>query len=83
MKPKMLRSDTKWLCRMVHKRVRLTNSDRLFFIQLYRWFPSILQVVAIVQPQTLVPRGDKELFIVDCRQLMAGRQRDDQVAMQN
>src|SRR5262245_24892101 len=26
--------------RIVHRRVRLTNSDRLFFIQLYRWFPS-------------------------------------------
>ena len=23
-------------------RVRLTNGDRLFFVQLYRWFPSIL-----------------------------------------
>jgi hypothetical protein len=22
-------------------RVRLTNQDRLFFIQLYRWFPAI------------------------------------------
>ena len=26
-------------------RVRLTNSDRWFFIQLYRWFPSILKVL--------------------------------------
>ena len=32
-------------------RVRLTNNDR---IQLYRWFPSILQVVTVVQPATLV-----------------------------
>jgi hypothetical protein len=38
----------------VQGRVRLTNSDRWFLIQLYRWFPSILQVVAIVQPATLV-----------------------------
>ncbi|MGA7535584.1 MAG: hypothetical protein WBW27_27275, partial [Pseudolabrys sp.] len=36
------------------RRVRLTNSDRWFLIQLYRWFPSILQVVTIVQPETLV-----------------------------
>ena len=35
-------------------RVRLTNNDRWFLIQLYRWFPSILQVVTIVQPETLV-----------------------------
>src|ERR1700678_3290072 len=32
--------------------VRLTNSDRWFFIQLYRWFPSILQVLTIVRPET-------------------------------
>ena len=34
--------------------VRLTNGDRLFFVQLYRWFPSILQVVQIIRPETLV-----------------------------
>ncbi len=28
------------LQRKVHGRVHFTNSDRLFFIQLYRWFPS-------------------------------------------
>jgi hypothetical protein len=28
-------------------RVRLTNHDRWFFIQLYRWFPSILPVVPV------------------------------------
>jgi hypothetical protein len=35
-------------------RVRLTNHDRWFLTQLYRWFPSILQVLTIVQPETLV-----------------------------
>jgi hypothetical protein len=35
-------------------RVRLTNSDRWFFIQLYRWFPSILNVLVVVRPETLV-----------------------------
>jgi len=30
------------------------NNDRWFFIRLYRWFPSILQVLTIVQPETLV-----------------------------
>ena len=35
-------------------RVRLTNYDRLFFIELYRWFPAILKVLTIVQPETLV-----------------------------
>src|SRR6202171_2751077 len=35
-------------------RVRLTNHDRWFLIQLYRWFPSILQVLTIIRPETLV-----------------------------
>jgi len=42
------------LRRKVRGRVRLTNSDRWFFIQLYRWFPSTLQVLTIIQPETLV-----------------------------
>ena len=42
------------LRRKVHGRVQLTNNDRWFFIQLYRWFPSIKQVLTIVRPETLV-----------------------------
>jgi hypothetical protein len=42
------------LRRKVRGRVRLTNSDRLFFIQLYRWFPSVLKAITIVRPETLV-----------------------------
>src|ERR1700682_2111804 len=42
------------LRRRLHGRVRLTNHDRWFFIQLYRWFPSILQVLTIIRPDTLV-----------------------------
>src|SRR3981081_2523395 len=42
------------LRRRLHGRVRLTNNDRWFLIQLYRWFPSILQVLTIIQPETLV-----------------------------
>jgi transposase InsO family protein len=42
------------LRRMVHGRIRLTNNDRWFFIQLYRWFPSILKVLTIIRPETLV-----------------------------
>src|SRR5260370_3763148 len=42
------------LRRKLHGRVRLTNNDRWFFIQLYRWFPSILQVLTIVRPETLM-----------------------------
>ena len=42
------------LRRKVRGRVRLTDGDRLFFIQLYRWFPSILKAITIVRPETLV-----------------------------
>ncbi|EKS41372.1 MULTISPECIES: hypothetical protein [Afipia] len=42
------------LKRKLHGRVRLTNNDRWFFIQLYRWCPSILQVLTIIRPETLV-----------------------------
>src|ERR1700737_1874471 len=42
------------LRRRLHGRVRLTNNDRWFFIQLYRWFPSILHVLTITRPETLV-----------------------------
>src|SRR3981189_2744560 len=42
------------LRRRLHGRVRFTNNDRWFFIQLYRWFPSILQVLSIIRPETLV-----------------------------
>jgi hypothetical protein len=38
-------------------RVRLTNDDRWFLIQLYRWFPSILQVLTIIRPETLALAG--------------------------
>src|SRR4030088_348512 len=35
-------------------RVRLTNGDRLFLIQLDRWVPSVLRAITIVRPETLV-----------------------------
>ena len=42
------------LQRKVRGRVHFTNSDRLFFIQLYRWFPSVLEAITIIRPETLV-----------------------------
>src|ERR1700751_4037315 len=42
------------LRRRLHGRVRLTNHDRWFLVQMYRWFPSILQVLKIIRPETLV-----------------------------
>src|SRR3977135_1408015 len=50
----LLRHQLIVLRRRLHGRVRPTNHDRWFFIQLYRWFPSILQVLTIIRPETLV-----------------------------
>src|SRR5258708_28919738 len=50
----VLRHQLNVLRRKLHGRVQLTNSDRWFFIQLYRWFPAILKVLTIIRPETLV-----------------------------
>jgi hypothetical protein len=42
------------LRRRLQGRVRLTNHDRWFLIEVYRWVPSILQVLMIIRPETLV-----------------------------
>ena len=49
-----LRHQLAVLRRKVRGRLEFTNSDRWFFVQLYRWFPSILQAIAIIRPETLV-----------------------------
>src|SRR5215471_7650131 len=50
----VLRHQLNVLRRRLRGRVRLTNSDRWFFIQLYRWFPAILKVLTIIRPETVV-----------------------------
>src|ERR1700733_14900674 len=50
----VLRHQLNVLRRRLHSRVRLTNHDRWFLIRLYRWFPSILQGLTIIRPETLV-----------------------------
>ncbi len=49
------------LQRMQRGRVQITNNDRLFFVHLYRWFPSILKAMTIIQPETLL-RWHREGF---------------------
>ena len=49
-----LRQQVAVLQRKVRGRARLTNSDRLFFVLLYRWFPSVLGVLTIIKPETLL-----------------------------
>ena len=74
------------LRRKVQGHVRLTNSDRWFLIQLYRWFPSILTALTIIRPETLVrwhragfriywrwksrPRGGRPQIEADLRELI-------------
>jgi hypothetical protein len=41
------------LRRRVRGRVQLTNGDRLFLVQLYRWFPSVLRAITIIRPFSL------------------------------
>jgi hypothetical protein len=50
----VLRHQLNVLWRRLPGRVRLTNNDRWFFVQLYRWFSSILSVLMIIRPETLV-----------------------------
>ena len=42
------------LQRKVRGRIQFDNGDRLFFVQLYRWFPSVLGAMLIIRPETLV-----------------------------
>jgi len=48
-----LRHELIVLQRKARGRLHLTNSDRLFLIQLYRWFPSVLKAITIFRPETL------------------------------
>jgi hypothetical protein len=48
-----LRHQLMVLQRKVRGLVEFTNGDRLFFILLYRWFPSILREITIFWPETL------------------------------
>src|SRR5260370_13978877 len=49
-----LRRQLMVLQRQVRGRVQFTNSDRLFFLQLYRGFPSMVEAMTTVRPETLV-----------------------------
>jgi hypothetical protein len=50
----VLRRQLMVLRRKVRDRAQLTNNDRWFFVQMYQWFPSILEVATVIQPETLV-----------------------------
>src|SRR3984885_4383330 len=53
----VLRQQVNVLRRRTPKRPHLNNTDRFLFVWLYRWFPSVLEVVAIVRPRARHGRG--------------------------
>src|SRR6202022_3360480 len=50
----VLRQQLNVLRRRTPKRPHLNNTDRFLFVWVYRWFPSVLEVVAIVRPETII-----------------------------
>ena len=50
----VLRQQLNVLRRQVSKRHQLSNTDRLLFVWLYRWFPSVLNAIAILRPETII-----------------------------
>src|SRR3979490_3512313 len=50
----MLRHQLNVLRRRVPAKPKLTVADRLLFVWLYRLFPSVLNTVTIIQPETVV-----------------------------
>jgi transposase InsO family protein len=74
------------LRRKVRGRIRLSNGDRFFLVQLYRWFPLVLQAITVIRPETLVrwhragfccywrwksrPRGGRPQIETDLRALI-------------
>src|SRR5260221_12848444 len=61
------------LQRRVRGRVQLTNGDRLFLVQLYRWFTSVLKAITIIRPETLVRGAPHSGFSALIRQIKARR----------
>jgi hypothetical protein len=50
----VLRKQINVLRRQVSKRPQLNNADRFLLVWLYRWFPSVLDAIAIVRPETII-----------------------------
>jgi hypothetical protein len=50
----LLRRQLSVLRQRVSSKPRLTVADRLLFVWLYRLFPSVLNAVTIVQPETVI-----------------------------
>ena len=55
----ILRQQLIVLRRQQPKRVRLWNIDRLLIVWLYRLYPSLLDAMIIVQPETVIRRHQR------------------------
>jgi transposase InsO family protein len=50
----VLRQQINVLRRRAPKQPHLNNTDRFLFVWLYHWFPSVLDAIAIVRPETII-----------------------------
>jgi hypothetical protein len=50
----ILRQQINVLRRRAPNRPHLNNTDRFLFVWLYHWFPSVLDAIAIVRPETII-----------------------------
>ena len=50
----VLRQQVIVLSRKSRSRVQMRNIDRLIFVWLYRFFPSILNAITVVKPETVI-----------------------------
>src|SRR5215831_15548990 len=73
----ILRQQLNVLRRQVSKRPQLSNTDRLLFVWLYRWFPSVLSAMAILRPETItagIARGSSHTGAGGHASRLAGRE---------
>jgi hypothetical protein len=57
----VLRHQLNVLRRRIPFKPKLATADRLLFVWLYRLFPSVLNAVAIIQPETINPMASSGL----------------------
>ena len=51
---RILRQQINVLRRRAPQRRHLNNTDRILFVWLYHWFPSVLGAMAVVRPETII-----------------------------
>ena len=51
----------------VKGRVAISNGGRLFFVKLYLWFPSILEVITIIGPRRWCAGIERAFVVIGAR----------------